>query len=298
MSFKRPPAPMESPRSERATRRSLRDDDSMSGKEPSGGFRAPPNISSDVSPIKGKNGFVQPLPVAAGKASPGSATTSTVFKKPSELANSTELDIGYMQDLIARTIKEPGATDTQARPSDLSTTVSSSRSLVDDSSTSSPLSTPPSSPGLEEAVCPVCKLPVDREFFEEYENGKRLRSRQQLKFCKDHKARKANSEWAARGYPELEWQKFDERLRKYHPIIDTIVKGQRQSFYRNAAEDKMNQSKFTSMKRMYEDAAGVEGLSAGYYGSRGARAMCVPLSLLRTYMCFSFYSWYLSSTGH
>ena len=125
----------------------------------------------------------------------------------------------------------------------------------------------------------------------EFKNGKRLRSRQQLRFCNAHKARSAKSEWAAKGYPEIQWSQFDRRLQTYHPVIDAILTGKKASFYRNAAEDRINQSNFTSIKKMYGDTASLEGLSPGYYGSRGARAMYVSknqlLSIFRTQCSYS-----------
>lgn len=263
---------MNSLQSQGPTRRSPRSVRASAAAETSKSSKALSRSSAEVStPRKTSKAFLQPSAIFGSEDSAETATVSKSFRKPFESAGFPELGTGDMQDLIAQTAVSRNLQG--KRPSDLSTAESSIRSGIDDSGDSSPLSTPPSSPGIP--VCPVCEVPVDREFLEEFNSGKRLKSRQQLRFCKAHKARSAKSEWAARGYPEIEWSKFDQRLRTYHPIIDAIVKGKRPSFYRNATEDRMNQSKFTTIKQMYGDNASVEEFSPGYYGSRGARAMCV-----------------------
>lgn len=238
------------------------------------------------SPVKAAKAFTKPPAASVGGNSPVSVKTFKMFK--SDLVKPDRLGTSDMQDLIARAAGKGNLGNTRARPSDLSATESPFQS-INDASSSSALSTPPSSPGLEileylrkdsaMAVCPVCKDQVDREFLEEFNNGKRLRSRQQFRFCKAHKARSARSEWAAKGFPKIDWHNFDRRLQKYHPIIDDILKGTRASFYRNAAEDMMNQLKVMTVQHMWDDTASVDGLSPGYYGSRGARAMYVSPTL-------------------
>lgn len=246
-------------------------------------FKAPLKASlAQISPVKAPITFTKPPDTCVGEMSPVSVKLFKSFK-----SNSTKADgiaAGAVQDRIARTAKNRKLGNNRARHPGLSATRSSFPS-INDASSSSALSTPPSSPGVENleyvrkdsatAVCPVCKDQVDRDFLEEFNNGKRLRSRQQFRFCKAHKARSARSEWAARGFPEIDWSNFDRRLQKYHPIIDDIVKGTRSSFYRNAAEDRMNQMKVMTVQHMWDDTAGVDGVSSGYYGSRGARVMYV-----------------------
>jgi len=275
--------PNQSPRSQRAARRSSNNKEAQSSTEPLTRFKAPLEASlAQISPVKAAKAFTKPPATYVGGKSPVSVKAFKSFK--SELVKPNGVGTSDMQGLIARAAEKGSLGNTRARPPELSGTESPFPS-INDASSSSALSTPPSSPGVEileylrkdsaTAVCPVCKDQVDREFLEEFNNGKRLRSRQQFRFCKAHKARSARSEWAAKGLPEIDWSNFDRRLQKYHPIIDDIVKGTRASFYRNAAEDRMNQLKAMTVQHMWDDTAGVDGVSPGYYGSRGARLMYV-----------------------
>lgn len=275
--------PHPSPRSQRAARRFSNGKEAPSSTEPTARFRTPLEASlAHISPLKTAKTFIKPLATYVSGNSPVSVKAIKSFK--SALAKPDGVGTSDMPDLIAQTAEKGKLGNTRARPPELSATDSPFPS-IDDASSSSALSTPPSSPGVElleylrkdsaTAVCPVCKDQVDREFLEEFNNGKRLRSRQQLRFCRAHKARSARSEWTAKGFPEIDWSNFDQRLQEYHPIIDDIVKGTRSSFYRNAAEDRMNQSKAITVQHMWDDTAGVDGVSFGYYGSRGARLMYV-----------------------
>ena len=307
-SFKIPSIPGQSSRSQRAARRASGGVQTSPSTKPTGSFKAPPKTFVDVSsPIKATKPFARPSRTTGNV---DSSSTSKTFKQPFKLAKSTEIGTRDMQDFIAQANDNLSHRDRRARPSDLSATESSFPSNLDDASDSSSLTSPPNSPAIGTppiepefektkspgrdgpiTVCPVCRVPVDSDFLVEFKNGKRLRSGQQLRFCNAHKARSAKSEWAAKGYPEIQWSQFDRRLQTYHPVIDAILTGKKASFYRNAAEDRINQSNFTSIKKMYGDTASLEGLSPGYYGSRGARAMYVSknqlLSIFRTQCSYS-----------
>ncbi|KAG7005980.1 hypothetical protein G7Y79_00017g043620 [Physcia stellaris] len=174
-----------------------------------------------------------------------------------------------------------------------STTESSLLSTSNEAGSSSSLRSPLSSPGkgsVEDdmpkpklveagkdepapALCPVCKVPVERSFLEEFNNGKPLRARQQTYFCKAHKIRAAEQEWAERGYPQIDWAHFDKRLQKFHPVIDDILAGRKTSYYRNAFEDRISKGQMKSLKATLLDVASMEGVIPGYYGTRGARAI-------------------------
>ena len=174
-----------------------------------------------------------------------------------------------------------------------STTDSSLLSTSNEAASSSSLSDPPDSPGEDcsngdiqqvaapevpndeptAALCPVCKVPVDRAFLEEFNNGKPLRARQQTYFCKAHKIRTAEQEWIEKGYPKIDWAKLDRRLEKLHPLIEDILAEKKPSYYRNAFEDRISKGQMKTLKATLFDGATMEGVLPGYYGSRGARAM-------------------------
>lgn len=207
-----------------------------------------------------------------------------------ELDDTEELGTGDLQGLLQKATNK-SFLESKVPPS--STTESSLLSMSNDAGSSSSLSTPVSSPGKESieddthkpikveaqkdepapALCPVCKVPVERSFLEEFNNGKLLRARQQTYFCKAHKIRAAEQEWVERGYPKIDWAHFDKRLETFHPFIDDILAGKKTSYYRNAFEDRMSKGQMKSLKATLLDPASMEGVIPGYYGTRGARAM-------------------------
>ena len=293
--FKIPHA--QSPRSQRAAKRSSRRDSSSPEGKPSNTFILPElTAAKELTPAKK---FVQPRRVVVDASTSPSPKALNTFKAPLKCTDYNGLGTTDMQGLLEQ-VKESADAPLKIRTSDSSITESSLPSISRDAASSSSISSPPSSPGgfeafvskssadskeLAVAVCPVCKEPVDCAFLEEFDRGKRLRSRDQLRFCKAHRARSARSEWSAKGYPDIDWQHFDRRMEKYHPMIDSILKGTRSSYYRNAFEQRINSKKFRTMKEAYQDSESMEGLSPGYYGSKGARAMYVAFPLFIGLLC-------------
>ncbi len=174
--------------------------------------------------------------------------------------------------------------DSSAPPTslDVASTVSSPLSSLDDSplgfsqesfpvitSEDLPIHTAESPP----AVCPMCKQPVDQSYLEAFTKvGTRMSLRQQSQFCKAHKEGSAESEWAERGYPSIDWQQLDNRITGFHTSVDDILSRRNFSFYRNAFEDSL---KGGTNKTIQESlmADEIEGTSPGYYGGRGAKVM-------------------------
>ena len=226
-------------------------------------------------------------------ASPQRATRPRAsFRQPLPMPETDEVGTGDMQGLL-KNLKSK-----QYLPSKIpasSTTDSSLLSISNEAASSSSLSSPPNSPGVDysngdshqvaapkaqndepaPALCPVCKVPVDRAFLEEFNNGQPLRARQQTYFCKAHKIRTAEQEWKERGYPKIDWANLDRRLETLHPLIEDILTGKKPSYYRNAFEDRISKGQMKTLKATLFDSATMEGLLPGYYGSRGARAMYV-----------------------
>ena len=169
-------------------------------------------------------------------------------------------------------------------------TTSSRRSTSNDraSTLSSPISSPPSSPELDAltekipflvsqtpvfyhpaitAKCPYCKERINRDFLPDYDKTVRLSVGAQIRFCKAHRIRSAEAEWKEKGYPIIDWPSFDKRLTRFHADLDDILENRRESFYRNAYEDRLK-------SRQNEKAEqSVESLELGYYGSKGAESM-------------------------
>ena len=181
-----------------------------------------------------------------------------------------------------------------------STTASTTLSSLDETGYSPPssLSSPPASPVLDAsqehhdflayeipeynapvvARCPMCKEEVDREFLESFDCGKRMNVRTQTRFCRAHKQETARSKWRQRRYPDIDWSTFNDRLQRYRPNIKRILDGDIPSYYRNVLEDAVKGGRNRTLHQSLM-STGFHGLTPGYYGSRGARLMYVPISL-------------------
>ena len=122
-----------------------------------------------------------------------------------------------------------------------------------------------------DAKCPLCGTVVDKSWYEEITGGKRLTMRQQAAFCRDHKVKSAHEQWRRRGFPEIDWSHFDQRLESYHPQIEEMLRGDKSSFYRNVFEDTVRAGKTRTLKQAMLQGADVEDMTPGYYGSRGAK---------------------------
>ena len=133
------------------------------------------------------------------------------------------------------------------------------------------LSSPPDSPS--KARCPLCKDLVEKLFLDEFTGGKRMTIRQQAEFCKAHKIRSAQGLWRDRRYPDIEWSNFERKLTSLHPRLEELLQGNKQSYYRNALEDTVRSGKNRTLKQAMLQGEMMEGLSPGYYGSRGAKIM-------------------------
>lgn len=127
--------------------------------------------------------------------------------------------------------------------------------------------------------CPFCKQPLEKDFLEEHTNiNRRLSIRQQAQFCKAHKKRTAEEEWAKRQYPKIDWPNFHNYLNSFHDVLDDILQQRKNSFFRNAFEDVVRNRKNKTTRTVREgllDENRIEELTPGYYGSRGARLMYV-----------------------
>ena len=104
--------------------------------------------------------------------------------------------------------------------------------------------------------------------------------RQQARFCKEHNARSAETEWNEKGYPKIDWLHFDKRLGNFHTALGDILKGRQKSFYRNAFEDQLKNRQNRTVQQSLTSGVGMEDLEPGYYGSRGARIMYASISNL------------------
>lgn len=283
-----------SPRAQRALNRS-KSTQEKTKKGSLSGFKIPEQAPSPKSTSTSEDGpkkFIMPLVLPDGTPTPRATRLNKSFKMPDTIVT---------------------LSDIQAPPPFSSITASSLPSTLNDAASSSSFSSPPSSPEIDASIqglffekasvpyfrepptvakCPFCKKPVERGFLEGFERGGferggHLNIRQQLRFCNAHRARTADSEWEAKGYPKIDWQHFDERLAWFHRDLDEILQGKRPSFYRNAFEDHLKSGRNRTLLQALSHGSGIEGLVPGYYGSRGAKLMYeFPWS--QTLLHFSF----------
>lgn len=122
-----------------------------------------------------------------------------------------------------------------------------------------------------DSFCPMCKEPVEPALLQEFLAQNDRRVREQQRFCQSHKQRSAEREWREKGYPVIDWDTFDERIRGYFPPLEEILVAGR-SFFRNILDSTMKSGKAKNF-RLTISGDGLENMSCGYYGSKGACKM-------------------------
>lgn len=295
-----PPSQETTPRSKRASNRLSRNNQASSWEGELPAFKQPSlPPSRGTTPPKGvkSQGFIVPLILPKGADTPKATRSSRGKPKPIQIIGKSGVnDLKNLVELSKDKLRLP---DPQYRDPISSVPASSmpSTSFNDDSSLSS-ISSAPNSPELEAlkeqftfpglgdvtyyappaAKCPICREPVERAFLEEFDSGKRLNIREQARFCKAHKTRSAESEWQVKGYPKIDWPRLSERLRRFHPVVDDILKGVRSSFYRNLFEHQIKSGQNRTLQQSLLSGRGFEALTPGYYGSKGSRLMYCSLS--------------------
>ena len=132
-------------------------------------------------------------------------------------------------------------------------------------------SSPYDPPGMTK--CRFCGTLIDKAWFEEVAGTHRLSMRRQAEICHKHKIRTGCVEWREKGFPEIQWHIFDERLCSYHPQLDDLLQSSEPSFYRNLLQDTVRSGKNRTLRQTVMQSEDMGGLVPGYYGSRGAKAM-------------------------
>ncbi|KAJ4130791.1 hypothetical protein NW768_006329 [Fusarium equiseti] len=114
--------------------------------------------------------------------------------------------------------------------------------------------------------CPWCGDAVSEQALKDYSKGKRLNVQMQTRFCAKHKKETAMDTWRERGYPHIDWDRLEGRLKDHQYYLSKIVDG-KTSHYRNVLAEKIRTGQARSLKK--------EGdLNPGYYGPRGCKLMC------------------------
>ncbi|KAL3419028.1 hypothetical protein PVAG01_09249 [Phlyctema vagabunda] len=119
-------------------------------------------------------------------------------------------------------------------------------------------------PRSGQPICPVCMEPVELDDLKSWGDMKGFN--QQSKFCRFHQKKTAEVEWNEKGYPRIDWQGMNKRIRAHHKFIKDLVKGA-PCHYRTVLDDAIKSGKNRTLKDMSQS------LVPGYYGSRGLKVI-------------------------
>ncbi|RAH83576.1 hypothetical protein BO86DRAFT_408528 [Aspergillus japonicus CBS 114.51] len=124
----------------------------------------------------------------------------------------------------------------------------------------------------EPALCPWCKEPVPQELLERFQAQPQQRMREQRRFCESHKSTAGEREWQEKGYPTIDWDLFEDRIKPHLEGLDRVLEPGSSSFYRNILDTKLKAGEAKNFKLDLR-SDGLEDISCGYYGTRGSSIM-------------------------
>ncbi|RHZ66391.1 RTC4 family protein [Aspergillus thermomutatus] len=125
---------------------------------------------------------------------------------------------------------------------------------------------------LEPSLCPWCKKAVDPDALRKFRAQPKQRIREQQRFCELHQKETAEKEWKERGYPDIDWDTFDERISGHFDDLDKILVPESTSYYRNVLDTMLKSGKAKNFRLTFAGDA-LETICCGYYGTRGANKM-------------------------
>ncbi|KAH8788573.1 RTC4-like domain-containing protein [Diaporthe sp. PMI_573] len=120
--------------------------------------------------------------------------------------------------------------------------------------------------GPDQAPCPMCDEPVDKQWLDEYSKGQRMSIARQAKFCHQHKKRTARELWKTKGYPSVDWEHLETRIGAHQPYLESLINGATSHFGERLRE-KIRTGRNRTLFTMDEYPV------PGYYGLRGMSAM-------------------------
>ncbi|KAL3461474.1 RTC4-like domain-containing protein [Aspergillus heterothallicus] len=122
-----------------------------------------------------------------------------------------------------------------------------------------------------EYLCPMCREPVDPGSLLKFEAQPRQRFRDQQAFCDSHKI-SVEDEWKAKGYPTIDWEKFNERIRAHFEDLEKLLVPEKPSYYRNVLISLLKSGKAKNFALTLSGDT-IETISCGYYGTKGSEKM-------------------------
>lgn len=134
--------------------------------------------------------------------------------------------------------------------------------------------------------CGLCgasvPLLLKQEFEDRYNHGKALSYRWQQRFCRYHKAKAARAVWREKGYPDIQWEKLEARLRGHHGRLVAVLEGREPSVYRERLQKVMESGSTRTAKSAFHNDKNNKAIKReegelevrpGYYGARGEKLM-------------------------
>ncbi len=156
---------------------------------------------------------------------------------------------------------------------------------------SSPLSSVPDGPGVEEVQrpdlpppnpyppiieCSICGHDVERLYREQFDDdngfspGRQLSYRWQHRFCSHHKKHEGKQVWQDKRYPEIDWSGLGKRMRRHNAHLAAVIDGSKSSYHREQLKDRVKER---SAAAALNSNDGKRGMLVGYYGPRGEKIM-------------------------
>jgi hypothetical protein len=137
----------------------------------------------------------------------------------------------------------------------------------------------------EGSECPICRAPVESEYYWEYWAGAEKTVKNQNKFCHAHRTTSAWEEYRSEGYPDIIWEGLPQRIRKHRMELYKILNNDRLSVYRDRYEPIALTGKAAAVPSRRKDlpdhllqeleACAIDDQSTfpGYYGPHGRRVI-------------------------
>ncbi|KAF2403962.1 hypothetical protein EJ06DRAFT_579871 [Trichodelitschia bisporula] len=236
------------------------------------GFRIPPSVPTNLPKWTGVPAPKRDTPEASDKQTkpkvsekiPNSKSKAgrakkTFIKKRDEPKQTFQVPRGAETIELLTALLGPPLTDEQK---------AAAAALEHDSSELSELSDDEIE-ALRADQCPICHATVDEQALADYKlENPRMTYRQQSRFCTQHKTAEAKVIYAERGYPKIDFEALPRRLKKMKRKMGKLMDNPGEMYFHRRMESAVDQGKARSLLKSIlggED----EGLSMGYYGSRG-----------------------------
>ncbi|OSS49768.1 hypothetical protein B5807_06023 [Epicoccum nigrum] len=137
---------------------------------------------------------------------------------------------------------------------------------------------------MEEGTsCPLCHEPLDQDTYWAFWKGRDKTVKNQAAFCHAHRTATARRDYAAEGYPPIDWPRLPERIKTHRMALYKILTGETPSPFRTryaplaltgkAAAVPSRRTDLPASKRAELESQALDDAAVypGYYGARGRR---------------------------